>query len=404
MQTQFGTTPFGGRPMSLALLAAQKAAQEAVAEGRAVDKWAVYRDLCEAKSVIGIGDRSLAVLAALLSFHPENELSEETGLIVFPSNHQLSLRAHGMAGPTLRRHLAALVEAGLIIRRDSPNGKRYARKSRGGEIEEAFGFSLAPLVARAAEIATAAEQIRAEAAEFRLMRERVTLLRRDIAKLIDVALEEKMEGDWHSLWQDFRRIVEAIPRRATLRDVRAAFDELLELRCRVDKALEIKNDSDYLSGKDAQSERQYTESNTDSYFELELAQERAQVTPVQPTGTAKPPATYPLGFVLKACPDIAEYALNGIENWRDFKDTAAQVRGYLGISPSAYEDALAVMGPENTAIVIACILQRASQIQSAGGYLRALTEKARVGEFSVGPMLMAGLKAHGGGSPGRMAG
>ncbi|TAN15257.1 MAG: replication initiation protein RepC, partial [Rhizobiaceae bacterium] len=38
---------------------------------------------------------------------------------------------------------------------------------------------------------------------------------------------------------------------------------------------------------------------------------------------------------------------------------------------------------------------RANHINSAGGYLRALTEKARAGQFSVGPMLMAALKANG---------
>ena len=52
---------------------------------------------------------------------------------------------------TLRRHLAVLVECGLIIRRDSPNGKRFARKGRGGQVEQAYGFDLSPLVARAAE-------------------------------------------------------------------------------------------------------------------------------------------------------------------------------------------------------------------------------------------------------------
>lgn len=53
------------------------------------------------------------------------------------------------------------------------------------------------------------------------------------------------------------------------------------------------------------------------------------------------------------------------------------------------------MGQEIAAIVIACILQRAEHINSAGGYLRVLTDKARAGEFSVGPMLMAALKANG---------
>jgi hypothetical protein len=58
---------------------------------------------------------------------------------------------HGKAPATLRR-LASLVEAGLIIRRDSPNGKRFARRGQGGEIESAFGFDLTPLIARVAEI------------------------------------------------------------------------------------------------------------------------------------------------------------------------------------------------------------------------------------------------------------
>ncbi len=54
-----------------------------------------------------------------------------------------------------------------------------------------------------------------------------------------------------------------------------------------------------------------------------------------------------------------------------------------------------VFGQENTAVVIACILERAQAINSAGGYLRVLTEKARAGEFTVGPMLIAALKANG---------
>ncbi|RUV55105.1 replication initiation protein RepC, partial [Mesorhizobium sp. M1A.F.Ca.IN.022.02.1.1] len=95
-------------------------------------------------------------------------------------------------------------------------------------------------------------------------------------------------------------------------------------------------------------------------------------------------------------------AVDGIANWRDLMEAAAQVRGYLGVSPSAYGDACLVMGRETASIVIACILQRAQHINSAGGYLRVLTEKARAGQFSVGPMLMAALKAHG--STSRMTG
>ena len=193
--------------MTLASLAAQRVTRESEGQGRAVDKWALYKDICEAKSVLGTNDRALAVLSALLSFYPDSELSEENGLIVFPSNRQLSLRAHGMPDTSLRRNLASLVDAGLILRRDSPNGKRYAHKSRGGDIEEAFGLSLAPLLARADEIAQAADQVRAEAQRIKRTRERITLQRRDISKLIEVAVEEVAEGDWSGLWRRFRASV-----------------------------------------------------------------------------------------------------------------------------------------------------------------------------------------------------
>lgn len=394
METGIATTPFGRRPMSLAMLAAQNDSRE-IPKGRVVDKWQIYRNLCEGKSIVGIGDRALAVLNALLSFYPDSELSEENDLIVFPSNAQLSLRAHGMPEPTVRRHLAALVDCGLIIRRDSPNGKRYARKGRGGEIEEAFGFSLAPLLARAYEIEAAAERVRADNRALRLMRERITLHRRDIHKLIEAALDEDAPGDWGGLWKRFRGVVEAIPRRACVAEIEPIVAEMAALRDDVDKLLEIHMKSTYSSGNDSQNERQQSDSNTDSIFEFEPALEKSGATVAPSTRTAEAPKTYPLGMVLKACPEIADYAVDGIGNWRDLMITAAQVRGYLGVSPSAYEEACHVMGQEIAAIVIACILQRAQHINSAGGYLRVLTEKATSGQFSVGPMLMAALKANG---------
>ena len=95
-----------------------------------------------------------------------------------------------MAPATLRRHLAALVDCGLVIRRDSPNGKRFARKGRGGIVEMAFGFELSPLVARAEEFEAWAEDVQAEERALRLVRERITLCRRDIAKMIATGIEE----------------------------------------------------------------------------------------------------------------------------------------------------------------------------------------------------------------------
>lgn len=378
--------------MTLAMLTAQHRSQK-ISTGRTVDKWQVYRNLCEGKSLIGISDRALAVLNALLSFYPDSELSEENGLIVFPSNVQLSLRAHGMADATLRRHLAALVECGLITRRDSPNGKRYARKDRGGGIKDAFGFSLAPLLARADEFAAAAERVKSHNRALRLMRERITLHRRDIYKLIEIGLEGGLPGDWSSLWRRFQTIVEAIPRRATLATLEVIVADLAALHEKVDNLLATHMNLPNPSANESQTERQQSNSHPESIFELEPAPEMRAAASVPKAKIPEAPKTYPLELVLKACPDIVDYSINGIASWRDLMATAAQVRAFLGISPSAYANALDELGQENAALVIACLLQRAHHISSAGGYLRALTEKARTGQFSVGPMLMALLKA-----------
>jgi hypothetical protein len=75
-------------------------------------------------------------------------------------------------------------------------------------------------------------------------------------------------------------------------------------------------------------------------------------------------------MVLDACPDFGDYAKGVVANWRDFMATACLVRSVLGISPTAWDDAQKVMGEIPAAILIACILQRASTIKSAGGYLR----------------------------------
>ncbi|MBN9034282.1 MAG: replication initiation protein RepC, partial [Rhizobiales bacterium] len=237
----------------------------------------------------------------------------------------------------------------------------------------------------------------------KLMRERITLQRRDIAKLIEAAIEERAPGAWQALWTRFRAVVDQLPRKASILELEPLASELDAIRDEVDTVLKKFMNVTNPSGNESQNEPQQSNSNTDSHFEFEPAFEKAR-GPAEPRREAQEaPKTYHLGLVLKACPDIAEYAPSGIANWRDLMATAAQVRGYLGGSPSAYEDACHVMGPETAAIVVACILQRAQHINSAGGYLRALTDKAREGQFSVGPMLMAAFKANSS-APDRRAG
>ena len=214
------TTPFGRRSLSLGMLAAQVSARD-IDEDAAIDKWKVFRDLSAARPRLGLSDRTLLVLNALLSFYPQTELSAANGLVVFPSNAQLSLRAHGMAPATLRRHLAALVEAGLIVRKDSANGKRFSRKSRQEDSDgvsnapgqrEAFGFIIAPLIARATEFANLAEEVRAAHYRLKMLKEKVTILRRDLVKLIALGLETMPDVNWQAKQALLRTAIDVLPR------------------------------------------------------------------------------------------------------------------------------------------------------------------------------------------------
>ena len=230
------TTPFGRRPLSLAMVAAQQAAK-ACPEDAAAHKWRVFRNLTEAKEGLRLSDRALAVLGALLTFHPETALTPGTDLVVFPSNRELSMRAHGPAAATLRRALAQLVETGIVIRRDSPNGKRYARRGQGGQVEQAFGFDLSPLVARVAEFERLADAVRAETRARMLLREEISLHRRDIAKTIAIGIEEELLGPWQAFGERLRRLGGMPPRSADRSQLEALAIELRALRLDVDKCL-----------------------------------------------------------------------------------------------------------------------------------------------------------------------
>lgn len=79
------TTPFGRRPLSLGMLATQANASEIDPE-LSIDKWELLRGVSEARETLGISDRALVVLNALLTFYPQTELAEANGLVVDPAH------------------------------------------------------------------------------------------------------------------------------------------------------------------------------------------------------------------------------------------------------------------------------------------------------------------------------
>ncbi|WP_048436455.1 plasmid replication protein RepC [Methylobacterium platani] len=405
------TTPFGRRPLSLAMMAAQAAAK-ACPDEAASHKWRTFRNLTEAKSRLGVGDRALAVLSALLSFHPETALVPGPDLVVFPSNRELSVRAHGPSPTTLRRALCQLVEAGLVIRRDSPNGKRYARRGEGGRIEQAFGFDLSPLVARAGEFEALAAEVRAAARARALLREEISLLRRDIGKIVAFARETGLSGTWDAIEARLQGAGAMPPRSAGNAALAGIAEGLRSLRTEVDKCLAESIEFRESDASESQSGCHHQSSKPESSQNLERGLRGYGDAVAAPPAESVVPVSraLPLGLVLEACPDLLPYARRGIGSWRDFLGATAVARASLGIAAPAWEAAVAAMGEEQAAVVVAGILQRGEAVAAPGAYLRDLAEKARAGRFSPWPMVMALWRVRqagpvaGSGVPGPLAG
>ncbi|MCA0270874.1 MAG: replication initiation protein RepC [Proteobacteria bacterium] len=378
------TTPFGRRPVNSGLVAANML-RDAPVPADVPDKWTILKNLTAARAVYGISDRDLAVLTALASFHPGAALTEGDGTIVFPSNAALSERTHGMAESTLRRHLAALVTAGLILRHDSPNGKRYAARDGVGGPVVAFGFDLRPLLVRSAEIGAAATAAREAAARQRRLREAAVLRLRDAAKLITYG-REAAPGDWDAL-EDQTRLLQHKMRRKLdtelLEEMNAGILAVLEaISVRLDP-----QETEEMDGNAAANERHIQYSTIDSP-DSEPSLEKEEASAEAPSPDPAEPRL-PLFLVLKACPDLLDYVPGGIRHWHELVAAADFVHPMLGVSVDAWARARRAMGDPVAAITLACILQRATEIRSPGGYLRALTGKAEAGAFSPGPMVMA---------------
>jgi replication initiation protein RepC len=393
-------TPFR-RPINAAILHYQAAAQQDLPPS-GVNKWEALRELAAARIAFGLSDRDLSVLQALVSFHQATIVGgNHSETVVHPSNRAICERLNGMPCSTMRRHLANLVQTGFVVRRDSPNGKRYAR--RYGDEKIAFGFDLAPLAQRFVEVCEAAEAVRAAEERYKRLRTTVSLMRRDLTGLVDYGRSLRPD---RAIWDQASDLCIL-----TARDLRRKLDfaELQQMESTLSEALNAIRDllepvqSQDMSTNEVTNEQHYQNSNKDSYdFEPRLEKAQGEGSASDPAtalvaeGSTDEPVSVdnnlpriPLGLVLAACSEYRTYAERPVRHWHDLVRVADVIRPMMGVSSSAWDEAKKYMGPEEASVVILAMLERFGDIRSPGGYLRSLSAKAALGEFSCGPMIMA---------------
>jgi replication initiation protein RepC len=396
-----------GRPAS----AVQTTQVAAPPRGLALDKWELLDTLTEARAAFGLTHRDLNVLRALIGFHAGREISADgTAPVVFASNRALCERLNGMPCSTMRRHLARLVEAGIVSRRDSPNGKRYARRA-GGIVIRAFGFDLTPMLVLAPRIAEAAHRAREAAEALACLRETVSLMRRDLEALatgLRGADRERAE----LMLDEVRKLLRRRPDAEALGAAREAMADLLPCG---DPGEETPASTEEMSTSARRIEQHHQRSRKETSDEKRRTHRRPVPRSAQrgersavkgavradpepcagvTVGRQRPGQAEPkLSDLSALCTEARSFYPDGTRSWPDVSRTAEALAPMIGIQRDVLDEARAVMGRRHAEASVLCILQRHASIRNPGGYLRRLVSQARAGEYALSDLLRTTRRA-----------
>jgi replication initiation protein RepC len=365
---------------------------------------------------LGLSPRLVHAVDWLFRFTQPQDWGREGRPIVWPSA-SLQQEALGLSPSQVKTINRALIEAGLITMKDSPNGKRYGVRDRAGRITEAYGFDLSPIAARHAEFVCLAEAARAERAEMGRLRRRATIARNGITQILETAAEYDFQGeDWAGLARDTRNLAMALRRverpeemalgvESLERRQRAARERLESLLSAVTVGPSEAVDSDP-KGPENQPHQYTYKSNLYPQSDTVIAAEDCnppagsavpgQATPERP---ASPQETKPAkparvdGTVLRLSPDelvrlaprLRGYLATPAPTWPDVVDAADWLRGELGVSKPLWGEACLAMGREEAAIAVAIVSAKPADHfrSSPGGYFYGMVAKAKAGELNL---------------------
>lgn len=289
-------------------------------------------------------------------------------LLVWPSNARLE-ELTGLCERSVRYLVRFLTEIGLIVPKDHATGKRFARRSASGQIIDAFGFDLSPLLTRKSEFLDRVAEIRAESSRRRQVFDEITICRRQVQEIILALIE------WETPTEALQRAFEVECSQTPRRESRASPDASLTRW----RALRISAEEQYLSVTAGKNCR-HKEDNNDS---------PDQSCNKEPRENAGATARISLIDLAAACPDAFGYA-ERIETERDLVGVAARLRGAFGAHESAWHEACEKLGLVPAAAAFFVVLQlydedqhSAQRIKNPGGYFRAYIRRIADGSINL---------------------
>jgi replication initiation protein RepC len=345
--------------------------------------------------------------------------------IVWPSAAEQQA-ACGLSSAQVKCLNRQLAELGLVIMRDSPNGKRYGRPMQGrtGPIVEACGFDLSPLAFRMAEFRVIAAEGRARKDRMKALRRRASIARNCFRQVLAAAVEAAVGFDFGT-WQ-----LQAAPLSRGLADITdegilaMAVAGLERIRDEAREALQqcpsgyaavfhpvetspkgsdnqphITTTNESLNPSDTVVVRGEGNDEQRRWIGPQAGTPRAQQKPaavsercradiaVRPHEATRESAVLNMTpeELTRLAPKLRPYLPRASATWRDIVDAADWLRGDLGISKSLWGEACLTLGRERAAVAVAVVSAKPDgHFRSGpGAYFFGMVRRAKTGALNL---------------------
>ncbi|MDD2765497.1 MAG: plasmid replication protein RepC [Opitutaceae bacterium] len=353
---------------------------------------------------LGIGPRVAQAVDWLFRFTQPQDWQPGARPMVWPSAamQTAELGITETQAKRLNRHLA---ELGLIVMRDSPNGKRYGRRDKTGHIIEAYGFDLSPIALRIEEFRAIAEAGREERAAVAGLRRRASIARASLRQTWETYREQQIEApaDLRSAGQAASRGLKGLDASRRLRPaVEALEDAAANARRSLETALAVASQASQTAADPVNmcprghadvphitATNHLLNPKKDTVIAQRECSRGGQPGRTAPAEAVTRPERRDRGTVMKLstdelvrlAPRLRPYLGGPSPTWPEVVDAADWLRHDLGVSKPLWGEACMTMGREQAAIALALVSAKPAEHfrSSPGGYFHAMVERARTG-------------------------
>jgi replication initiation protein RepC len=420
-RTSAGRGPSGLRRLSLAMLATEHTAERfaglsGAGEG-ATRPGHLLAAFKAAAPYLGLAPRVVHAIDWLFAFTQPQDWAEGSRPVVWPSaaTQREALGLGLTQVKSLNRHL---VELGLVVMRDSPNGKRYGRRSPQGRIIEAYGFDLSPIAARYEEFQALATAGRVERERMRRLRRRSTIARNGFLQILETVAELGLsDASWTRLEAEARHLARSLQKVERVEEMEFGVVSLerrqLEARERLESLIAAASPQPEASSEGVDSDPKGSEYRPhilttnqtlnlkDTVIASEESKSRTAGSVSHPDTTVprhgqergrteKPARTDEL---VRLAPRLRPYLASGSPTWPEIVEAADWLRHDIGVSKPLWGEACLTMGREEAAIAVA-IVSAKTAVRSPGGYFFGMVAKAKAGELNLARTVW-GLRSRG---------